>query len=253
MTENQEEQEDEHEKTKIKEAMSEPVMANLPEELRRTKRNFLALASLMIFYQYSGATIKKLGAFGLEISVENPQWIILWIFLIVGAYLCFQFIWLSINYFMEIRVRITGAKQPKVTSFGGAVFGQPTFFPVDSRQASLHSWWANLLQKVPGRFEVDHSINELQKLLDHIECNQSQITPTQQKELLTSINNLRGTLEPIRKILECQRIQISLTYYDEWVTRFSLSQWMRYCVLDLVVPLLVGGIALYLTISAICT
>ena len=244
---------EEREKARIKEAMSEPVMADLPEELRRTKRNFLALASVMIFYQCSGASIKKLAAFGLEVSVENPQWLILWVFLIVGAYLGVQFIWLSINYFMEIRVRITGEKQPKVTSFKGNTLEEPTLFPVNPRQASLHFWWSNLKKSGLSPSRASESITKLNKLLDNVEHNQSQLTPTQQKDLRTSIDNLRNTLDPIRKTLSCQQIQKSLTNYKNWVTLFSASQLGRYFVLDLVVPLFVGGIAFYLTINAIYT
>ncbi len=239
-------------KAKIREAKGEPVMAEMPEELRRTKRNFLALASLMIFYNWSGASVKKLGAFGLEISVEDPQWIILQVFLVVGIYLTAQFGWQSYNYFMEIRVRITGAKDPSIASFGGAVFGAPTLYPIDSKQTSLHFWWANLTKSVPGLFEVNSSINTLKKSLEDAESPPQQINKAQQGALCNAINNLNKNLEPVKEILSDGDIQASISHYDNWVTHFSASQWLRYILLDLIIPTSIGLCAFYLTINAIC-
>lgn len=246
-------QEEELRRAKIREAKGEPIMAEMPEELRRTKRNFLVLTSLMIFYNWSGASVKKLAAFGLEVSVEDPQWIILQVFLIIGTYLTVQFGWQSYNYFMEIRVRITGAKDPSIASFGGAVFGPPTLYPIDSRQTSLHFWWANLTASVPGLFEVNSSINTLKKSLNDVESAPQHINKAQQDALCNAMNNLNKNLEPVKTILSDGDIQASIAHYDNWVTRFSASQRVRYFLLDLLIPTAIGLFAFYLTINAICT
>lgn len=243
--------EEEVKQARVRKLLSEPVMAEMPEELRRTKRNFLALTSLMIFYQWSGIVVTKLAFFGVNVSVKEPQWI-LWIFLIIGTYFAVQFVWLLSNYFAQVRIRVTGAKNPYTTSDGGGFWGGPDISPVDSRQSSLHFWWSNMLKGVPGIIEIEKSLGKLKESLDEIESSPDP-TPQNLEPLRIVMNDLNTNLKEVRTELSSQKIQISLGHYDKWFRCFSVSQRWRFYLLDVTIPVLLGGLALYLTINAICT
>lgn len=235
----------EEEKSKMLRELGEPVMADMPEELRRTKRNFLALATFVIFYQWSGISISKAAPLGIEISTINPKWI-LWTFLAIGLYTSIQFTWLLFNYYLEVRIRVTGEKRPYTTNKDAADFWGPTIIsPSDSRQASLHFWWANMLIALPTGTEIEALRDKLKETYDE------KTTPGAQKELTNTIDDLNKTLTPIKKELSSQHIQISLDRYENGFNNFSRSQRWRFYLLDTAVPILLGLLALGWTLASI--
>lgn len=228
----------EEQRSKMLRELGEPVMADMPEELRRTKRNFLALATFMLFYQWSGISISQAAPLGIEISVIDPKWI-LWAFFAIGSYTAIQFVWLLYNYCMEIRIRLTGGEKPYTTVENeGAMFGgEGKVSPIDSRQASLHFWWANMRKKIPGRTEIEAHLNQIKQ------ANNASDDP-QAKTLNENIGKLNNTLAEIRTVLSSQHIQISLDRYETGFNNFSRSQRWRFYLLDAALPILLGLLAL---------
>jgi hypothetical protein len=234
----------------VERALGEPVLADLPDELRRTKRNLLMVSSAAIFSHFAKVQITESGFLGFKFSNPEQVWFALALFSLV-AYLFVQFAWRAIDYATYTRLRVTGTRLRHVTT---AIIGsEDADYPSDPLQSTLYCWWLQRAKRI-GNFasvfkELKENLATLQAVAKeppHFDMpNINHITQTCTK-LTEDISRLERSLNEVEKTITSVRVPVSLERFDRWFLCFKTSQVVRVLVLDLVFPVAFGIAALVL-------
>ncbi|MGB0919966.1 MAG: hypothetical protein ACPG06_03790 [Alphaproteobacteria bacterium] len=227
---------------RMEQALGEPVLADYPEEFRRTKRNLLAVAVVVVFLALGGATVENIQAMGLQV-VGLSEWWMLVAVLSVLVYLFIQFIWQFSNYLMQSRIRLTGPvkKVLQTVSFGGDVSDSA----LDPRQSTLYYWWLSQL-KVHEKLapeKLEETLDAIHALMEGAEYSEFSDIKAVAPNLQSEVNNLRDCLQSVQRTFEDARVPVTLERFDKWFSNFRWSQRWRMYLLDFLFPIFVSGVA----------
>ncbi|MCS0433750.1 hypothetical protein R7O12_10765 [Vibrio sp. Vb1574] len=230
--------------TKIEDLMGSPFPLEVTDYEEKIRRNLL-FASMIVF----GTTYLKLiptpdsKFFGL--SFENltvdSVYIIL---LLVVVYELLHYIWLVSNKLMYWRVRLTGTTPKASRGNSGMRFGsQFDSFDHGGKQedSTFYVWMLEQRFSLDEEFERHNSIwiNLEDKAFssEHLKSNDVQ-------EILRKLNEVKSSQDKLYSHLNNLRIDASMHYFDSWFSKMLISQSVRWLILDFILPILSGVLAI---------
>lgn len=242
---------------KVEAALQEPVFADFSEELRRTKRNLLAVSSISIFAYFSGVEITEPEILGMKFTNPDKVWFQS-AFLCVAGYLLLQFGWRAWDYVQHTRLRITGTRVSHVTT--AVLSSEHGDYPNDPTQSTLYNWWRAEARKIGNLSQVADELHRAAAQLEEVAQRPGNMEMPNIHQVSTAAASINGNAAQLsRKIEEAEkaitsiRVPASLERFDAWFHRFSTSQVLRILLLDLIFPGVVGLTAVALVILEIAT
>lgn len=232
----------------VEEILGSPVLADMPDELRKTKRNLLAVASVVIFVSIAEIEVTQAGFLGFQFT--NPSEVLLNLSLVcIVTYFALQFGWQVLDYLLQTRVRITGTRVAHITTAGTGTELEGDY-PTDPAQSSLYNWWREHAKHLKSLNVMTERLDDLEQRVAVMEVasNEEPKRPGGQLSVLGSEvgktgNDMRAILKRWDEIFSCPRISMSLKRFDMWFKLFSRSQVWRLFVLDIALPLVFAIVA----------
>lgn len=145
--------------------LGEPVIFEYDDETLKTKKTLLVLSVIGIVVSFFGISISTDSSlFGLKLH-NLSQTLLIKSILIFNIFFCAKFIWMSFEYFLQWRLRVSGSGKSaihKVGTFGNHIVD----YASDSKQSTLYNWWlkheANFRD---NNFETLEALKEIKELL----------------------------------------------------------------------------------------
>jgi hypothetical protein len=239
----------------VAQSLGQPVLAEMSDGLRRTKRNLLLVSSIVGFASAAEIKVTQAGFLGFQFTNPTQWWLDVFMLSLV-AYLLVQFAWQTFDYIMQTRLRVTGTRVSHVTA---AKFAGPGGdYPDDPNQSTLYNWWLESSGKQEGFREAVKTLDDVASSLRDIakgpaeDMSQSpQGIVRQADSIKTAAGTLRNQLVAWEKAISSERIPESLERFDKWFQLFPRSQKWRLWLLDLALPFFTGVAAILLVLTRV--
>lgn len=214
------------EKDKVEKLLSEPMFADMTDNELKIRRNLLIVSFISIFVSVSGIHIdESVVIWGITFKYLTPDKIYFALWLIC-FYLFLHFSWISIHIGVELTLRARGARN----------------------SISMYKWWFNEIR------EVNNLILPTKTVIEH--CEKLKAVDVNNKEnidaVLTSSSNIQNYLKRMTSLAETPFFQNSLKNYDKWYIRFINSQNLRWIIIEIGLPIIMGLVTLVLLGSKMC-
>jgi hypothetical protein len=242
----------------VEDALGKPVLPELTVNVWKVRTNLIIASSISIAVALAdlridpGSTFLGLKFFGLTDNLVRA------LLLIITGYLLIHFLWSALDAFLEWRLRITGTRLAFVTA--GTFAKEHADYPNDPRQSTLYSWWVLEAQRIGN---MSYNLKILQDLIENLDhdlrekytsgadaLNIANNACRPLAEAREAIHKLERSIGEAAKTIKAARIPGSLKRFDNWFHLFLRSQNLRWLVIDVLVPVGLAGIALYLLKTA---
>lgn len=198
---------------------------------------FLGVLSIVLLT--NGLVIDpKSSLLGLQFKEFNMEIVYQLLFLLT-TYFLVHFVWLAWDNFTIWKLRLTGSNIP----YEGAYASETADNKSDVSQTTLYSWWLVQMERIEyDKQNIDMIIEKLAS---------SSIDKDKQKEqelmtLNTNIQSLNTNFIIYHDTLSSARIPASLERFDKCFQYMRTSQSLRWFMLELLMPILVGVYSLYI-------
>lgn len=122
-----------------KKVLGEPFATELSEVGWKVRNHLFISSIISIIYVLAKLHIEPDSTLlGLKFSGLNDQ-VLQWGLLGINIYFTSHFIWLSVDGFIEWRLRITGTRQAFITA--GTFGSEDADYTSNPRQSTLYNWW----------------------------------------------------------------------------------------------------------------
>ncbi|PXV60543.1 hypothetical protein SAMN04487785_102265 [Dyella jiangningensis] len=237
----------------VDKVLGEPWLAELSEDALKVRRNLLVASFISIGGTVAGVRIAADSPiFGFHLQNLTDDLLRSGMAITVG-YLLLHFVWYAFDSFMGWRVRITGTRQAFITA---GTFGDENLdYTGDLRQSSLYNWWKGKRQyfgSLKGRMPaIEASVSDLRRTIESLQSGGDIIqNSTAVTDALASVEGrmveLRHAIENAERQDSSPRILASLNRFDRWFSLWLRSQNLRWLVIDVLVPLVAGSVAVIL-------
>lgn len=238
---------DENSLESVQKVLGSPVLGELTDQALKIRRNLLAIGSVSIFVTLTEISLDPSSVvLGFRFVGLSQRTINLGL-LVVTAYFLVHFLWYAFDGLLEWRLRVTGTRLGFIT---GASFGsEHADYPPDPRQSTLYSWWLKHGRDVGAlqlkAVEIAEKLTDLQTTVVAEGAAMPQVIGTL-SEIRTSVIQLQQLVEKSDKIALSPRIEASLQRFDGWFEFFLRSQNLRFLLIEILLPILVGMTAICL-------
>lgn len=241
---------------KVEKILGEPFAMDFSDYVRKIRNNLIITSIISIALLLGGLRIAPDSTFlGLKfIGLDNN--LILQTLFFLNAYTLIHFLWSSIDHFQEWWLRLTGTKVAHVTAARVGAVGAD--YPNDPRQSTLYNWWNDEARKISSLQEPLNNIQiKLKKWEDTVTASLEGKDPNVVNACMSinkvgeDINKLKASVEQIGKSFESPRIPASLKRFDGHFQFFLRSQNLRWLIIELGFPLVLGSYALLLLSNAL--
>jgi hypothetical protein len=238
----------------VQKVLGEPVAAGLSDRAWKARTQLMAISVVAIALVGFGLHVNPdATVFGFSLKGLSDDLLRRGLGIWIG-YLVLHFAWMAWEGFAEWRLRLTGTKVVAVTV--GTFASDECDYPSDPRQSTLANWWrgeaqriGNLTDLIAGlerRFQDQEAVIR-EALAGGNAINVSNATAPLQA-IVNSAQQLRQSIEQTAKTLSALRIPASLDRFERTFARFLKVQNQRWLWVDVLLPLALGGVALwYLT------
>ena len=173
----------------------------------------------------------------------------------VVVYMLTHFLWYVIDGFSGWRIRVTGTRLSFITA--GTWGSDDLDYPNDPRQSTLYNWWrlkrtaiGNLHSRLPT---IETSLEDLKARLTELQAPPSVVENSTNVlnglgEVQKAFIELKHAIEIVHAQDTSPRMVASLRRFDRWYGFWLRSQNLRWIVLDVGLPLLLGVLALVLLV-----
>jgi hypothetical protein len=235
----------------VEKVLGEPFGLEFGDAAQKARRNLLLAAVVASGFWHFGLRLGHAPTvLGFQVeNLGNRQfgWGLFWIVL----YLELHFAFLSWECGREWRLRLTGRRPGAL--FGGGLSGDRNAdLMTDPRQSTLYGWWLTQRQQVERLAALlTQSEEALQRLRREPEGIASAPDETRKSldTLAGAVSQLKDAYSQALKLIEDPRIHVSLKRFDKKFWAHQSSQWLRWSVLDCLLPLVLGLYALYASCS----
>lgn len=237
---------------KVEKALGEPVAADFSDYVRKLRANLIFVSFISISLILGGLEIDPASSIlGLKFKGLNNTSFLYGMF-IVNSYMFIHFLWCSVDAFQEWGIRVSGTRLSFITT--GKFSSEVGDYPSDPRQSTLYHWWKDQSVKIGSLAEPIYEINaklmtweqDVTKALDTQGNPNSLNVGMSIKGVSKDIVKLQSSIEATSEILNSARIPESLKRFDNRFQFFLRSQNLRWLLLELGLPIIMGIIALYL-------
>lgn len=236
----------------VEKALGNPVAGDLPENALKVRRNLLVFGVISVFITLGGVKLDPTSSvLGFKFSGVSEA-LITNALLAANVYFLLHFIWYAFEGILEWRLRVTGTRLAFLT---GSRFGsEHADYPDDPRQSTLYTWWLDNAKRI-GNFKEtacdlsekikawEEKVSSFQNGNDSLNLANAMSTLNQAR---SAADKLTKQIETTEKTLTAMRIPCSLGRFDGWFKLFLKSQNIRWLLVDILLPVLVGATAIYL-------
>jgi hypothetical protein len=237
----------------VKKALGEPFAAEFSDKIWKIRTNLLVVSLISLFVIKARLRIEESTILGIKFAGLTDELVhrgLFWITL----YLTIHFGWSSWDHLCEWRLRITGTKLSFVTT--GRFSSQYGDYPNDARQSTLYHWWneesrkignlSTIAQTLDGKMsEWETRVRE--KVCDsHQNCMNVRSGAQSIVEVRGVVHEMTRAVEETTKTLSSLRIPTSLDRFDRCFLLALRSQSLRWIVIDFLLPITLGCLALFL-------
>lgn len=223
----------EERKAKAEASLLSPFMDDFPENTIKIRRNLLAVAILALFYKLGDLKVAKDSTF-LGVKLEGlTQCHIDIAFGLFLSYFILHFLWNSLDYIREYRLRATGMKM-KMREIGvrmGKTDGGMRINEIaldDIRQSTLFTWFDQHKDTLCG------TTTKLKKFVEEFEDKEDQ-----------NLKNISERLKRIEtELTNLDTMEAGLQQFGKSFFSFVQIQSWRWLLLEWLFPLIVGLVAL---------
>lgn len=232
-----------------------PVWGDLPETVRKVRRNLVAFGVIAIVMDVAKVGIDPAGpVFGFHLTGLNDGFIQFGLLLIL-LYQLLHFSWYALETLVHWRLRVTGtlaSEQLRKTTFGP----DGADYPLDPQQSTLYNWWREEARKVGDLAAKAKDFEEWFHKARQEFLQFAGPTPiADHTAVIGALNALRGytdtlqrAVEEARATLASERIPASLENFDNWFRLLLRSENARWLFVEILMPIAIGlaGVALLL-------
>lgn len=239
----------------VEKSLGEPVAAEFSDYVRKLRGNLVFISFISISLTLGGLEIDPTSSIlGLKFNgLDNSS--LMYGLAILNAYMLFHFIWCSFDAFQEWGMRVTGTRLSFITT--ARLSSEHGDYPSDPRQTSLYHWWKDQANNIGSLSEPVAEINRKLEIWESEvkEALEAQGNPNVVNacmainKVTTDITKLKGSIETVSKALESPRIPASLERFDNRFQLFLRSQNLRWLVLELGLPIIMGLVSVFLLAS----
>lgn len=244
-----EEEEDEKEKKLLEmkdKFHQEPFFTEFPRFLESSRRNLIVFSLISILSTHYGFDVINKGELkvwgDITLNPDGPvniQIILFWILL----YHMIHFVWSSIVYLKENRLRLTGTLVSVKTDgrayWGGGV-NDVCDYPSTSRQATLFWWWSTYRDSVRRWYEsIEGHFQNLNSPPDVVKNVNTELY----REISGKYGDIKNVLDNGKSAFSFPRVPVSLERFDNYFKVFGWEQILGRVFLDIVLPTFFSFIA----------
>lgn len=217
--------------------LGEPVIFDYDDETLKNKKTLLVISIVGIVISFFGISLSTDSSlFGLKFH-NLSQSLLINSVLIFNVFFWVKFIWMSSEYFMQWRLRVSGSG--KYSSSKGEYRGLALDYSSDPRQSTLYNWWLTHAEYFRNNScDISQSLKEIRELLGNENWSSHRGTMTE------LIGQTEQHLEKISRIFMQDRIKYSLERFDNAFFLFVKVQNWRWLILDFSLPIILGVISI---------
>lgn len=232
----------------VRKVLKEPFAGDLTESAQKIRRTLFVFSLSALLVVHFGIKVNpESSILGLRFDGLTDDLIRQGLLLTVG-YLWLHFLWCVIESFAEWRLRLTGTRVAHKTV--GVFSSEAGDYPDDPRQSTLYNWWADSIesgQSLREGFETAKTkFEELRQII--AAGGDSGVVQSEFhrriNDLGSQVTRLKHDVDALAKVLESNRIPVSLERFDGWWRWMLRSQSMRWIIVDATLPLIVGATAI---------
>lgn len=237
----------------VEKVLGEPAFAEFASDAWKIRSNLIILSAISIAVVFAdlhidaGSTVLGLKFQGLNDTVLTKG------LFGVTLYLLLHFIWRAIDSLLEWRLRVTGTKVAFVTT--GMFSSEHADYPRDPRQSTLYNWWKDDARKIGnlvGKLsDIEKTLNDWDTRLKREFTEKPDVmnivtATTLIHSAREEVVKLKGSVKEVGDTISALRIPVSLRRFDRWYHLFLRSQNLRWLVVELGAPIVLGSYALVL-------
>lgn len=209
----------------VKKYLSEPVYGELPEESYKIRRNLLVTSVIAFFTLNAGINIDN-GIVFAGITFKNVNELKISIgLLLFNIYFLIHFMLITAHSFAEWRIRLTGIRK---------------FEPISK-------WWLHQMQNNQKLWVVSNDVIKQIEMANNLDINNE----TKTSELKQSTVNLMFYLKHMKAISDEGVFESSLKRFDKWYSMLGHSQNLRWLIIEMGFPIVLGIYTNYLLAAEI--
>lgn len=227
--------------------LGEPFMSEFTESVRKMRTHLLIGAVIAIAAVFMDLTINPDSpVFGVQFKGLSERKILIGLFLI-NLYLLVHFFWSSLDSYREWEIRLTGYENADVLDV--PFYNDQTDFAKDPRQSTLYNWWLKSARQIQP---LDEMMRNLIENIDSMIASGTQIfDPPRGSNFNAEMGKVRSELDKIDKAMETvnttltnSRLVSSLALFDTRFRHFHASQNLRWILIEWLLPIGIGLLAL---------
>lgn len=239
---------------KAQKALGEPLMPEFTDYMRRARTLLIVVSLISIGVVIGGLVIDPSSSvLGVKFQGLSDDLVRMGL-LLANAYLLIHFVWGAFDSWLEWGARLTGTRVAFVTT--GKFASEHCDYPSDPRQSTLYNWWKDNASKISSLTEpletIEQKLAEWEKRVEEaILENDPNLRSVIEsfRHIQTNINDVKVKIENVEKTLTSTRIPASLEHFDNRFKLMLRSQNIRWLLLELTFPFLLGGWAVWLLIN----
>lgn len=238
-------------KEQIEEIMKEPLAIESNDYEEKIRRNLLLASAVSFCFTYLKLMPAKDTPFmGLKFENLTPDTIYLLLLIFVG-YELIQYAWLVSNKFIYWRVRLTGTNTQVLRGNRGGTFAtedDPSDYTGKPENSNFYTWVLENKRDTDIRSkEIDASWVKIESYVSESEA----LTPENRNELLVKLNEIDAHTNSLNTTVNNIRISASMNRFDNWFKMLVRSQSIRWFLLDFLLPIIFGLVAIVFLIHKI--
>lgn len=221
----------------IAKRMAKPFREVFDDNTLRIRRNLLVVACVALFYKLKLGSIDPTSAkiIGLQFNNIQPDALDFLLISLIGYFLI-HFIWCAVEDLQIWRFRLTGLTA-SIGSGGAFAGGVDTTSHANQKQLTLSDWWSHnvdVLKLIDSKFELDQQEEALRR---------SGFSVVNGDRIRESINQINTSAKQLGR--NSNHVRIALTRYEKNLKMLTISQNLRWAVVEFGLPIVIGLAALY--------
>lgn len=217
----------------VKTSLTEPFTPEFSDYVQKIRRNCVAISCLVLLVTFGGISVSPdLSTSGFKLSGIDDQLVKTLLF-ILTTYWLVHFFWCALDYFYEWRLRLT--RQIDDPYVWDASEGTAT----PARGSTFLRW---IYFKHEPAIKLSQSLGQMKALLATAD-----LSDNEKKRLTTNLDSAATTIQNLAHMDEriVQVFDQRMTRFENWWSFMRTSQSLRWFIIELCAPLVLGAIAVY--------
>jgi len=239
----------------VEELLGKPVFPEFSDRVEKLRRNLLIISLITLGLFFGGLDVDPSSTLlGLKFKGLTTNSIHTGL-LVLNVYMFIHFIWCAWDSILEWKLRITGTRQILKTTWEDECTDQAE----NPQQSTLYNWWLERARKIGNLTEKTAELsNKLNGWIDNVPVSTHKDDVYTRQSYSSDLSVIKQNLQHLIKGYsvefstgEHQRLRVSLKRFDNWYTLFLRSQNLRWLVIELALPIILGIFTIYILCGSV--